>query len=190
MVGTPCDSDWYDLPPEAPRPPAEDQNMDKYFPFADEVEFQFANFLYTRDQMSAGNINILIQLMDAWQNSGSQPLLEQPEPIDPPFNSKRHMQSVIDTILLGDVPWRGFKVTYDGEVPEHNAPSWMKNTYEVWFRNLLEVMEGQIGNPDFKGEIDYAPKQVLGKDGKRQFTDMMSGDWSWEQAVHLLLYIY
>lgn len=81
-------------------------------------------------------------------------------------------------------------MTYDGEVPEHNAPSWMKNTYEVWFRNLLEVMEGQIGNPDFKGEIDYAPKQVLGKDGKRQFTDMMSGDWSWEQAVHLLLYIY
>jgi hypothetical protein len=131
--------------------------------------------------MSAGNINILMQLTAAWQNSRSE--LEESEPVDPPFNSARHMQSVIDSIPLGDVPWEGFKVTYDGGVPEHNAPSWMKNTYEVWFRNPLEVMEGQIGNPNFKDEIDYAPKQVLGKDGKRQFTDMMSGDWSWEQAV-------
>jgi Plavaka transposase len=140
--------------------------------------------------MSAGNINILMQLMAAWQNSRSE--LEESEvsePIDPPFNSARHMQRLIDSIPLGDVPWDGFKVTYNGEMPEHNTPSWMKNTYEVWFRNPLEVMEGQIGNPDFKGEIDYAPKQVLGKDGKRQFTDTMSGDWSWEQAVSISIFI-
>ena len=137
--------------------------------------------------MSAGNINILMQLMAVWQNSWSE--LEGLEPIDPPFNSARHMQSVIDSILLGDVPWEGFKVMYDGEVPEHNAPSWMKNTYDVWFRNPLEVMEAQIGNCDFKGKIDYAPKQVLGKDGKRQFTDLMSGDWSWEQAVSIWIFI-
>ena len=103
--------------------------------------------------MSAGNINILMQIMAAWQNSRLE--LEESEPVDPPFNSARHMQSVIDSIP----------------------------------RNPLEVMEGQIGNPDFKGEIDYAPKQVLGKDGKRQFTDMMSGDWSWEQAVSILIFI-
>jgi hypothetical protein len=93
------------------------------------------------------------------------------------------MQTVIDSIPLGDIPWEAFKLTYNGEVPETNAPSWMKKDYEVWFRDPLEVMESQIGNPDFKGEIDYAPKQVLGKNGKRQFTDTMSGDWSWEQAV-------
>ena len=137
--------------------------------------------------MSAGNINILMQLMAAWQNSRSN--LDELEHMDPPFNSARHMQSVIDSILLGDVPWEGFKVTYDGEIPADNAPSWMKNTYEVWFRNPLEVMEGQIGNPAFKGEIDYAPKQVLGNNGKRQFTDMMSGDWSWKQAVRILILV-
>ena len=81
--------------------------MDNYFPFVDEVEFQFADFLYTRDQMSAGNIDILMQLMFAWQNSRSE--LEELEPIDPPFSSARHMQSVIDSIPLGDVPWEGFK---------------------------------------------------------------------------------
>lgn len=59
----------------------------------------------------------------------------------------------------------------------------MTKTFEVWFRNPLEVLEAQIGNPDFDGEIDYAPKQVVGKNGKRQFTDLQSGDWAWEQAV-------
>ena len=180
------------MPPEAPPPRAEDRNKDDYFPFVDEVEFQFADFLYTRDQMSAGNIDILMQLMAAWAASqNSQSELEDLDPIlDPPFISSRHMQAVIDSIQLGDVPWEGFKVTYSGEVPKNNAPSWMKNAYKVWFRNPLEVMEGQIGNTDFNGEIDYAAKQVVGKDGKRQFTDVMLGDWPWEQSVSILIYIY
>jgi hypothetical protein len=163
---------------------------DDFFPFTDEEEFQFADFLYTREQMSAGNIDILMQLMAAWHTSHTSRLDEvsgnefnESEPIDPPFNSANHMYNVIDSIPLGDVPWEGFKVTYNDNIPEHNPPRWMTKTFEVWFRNPLEVLEAQIGNPDFDGGIDYAPKQVLGKNGKRQFTDLQSGDWTWEQAV-------
>jgi methionine synthase II (cobalamin-independent) len=43
-------------------------------------------------------------------------------------------------------------------------------------------MENQLGNPDFTKEMDYAPKQVF-KDSKRQYIDLMSGNWAWKQAV-------
>lgn len=175
FAGHPCDENGYELPEDAPPPPREFRAPDDYFPFTDEDEFHFADFLFTREQMSAGNTDILMSLIAAWQNSryGES---------DPPFSNSKQMRDTIDSIPLGDVPWEGFKVSYDGEIPD-SAPSWMMKEYEVWFRNPLHVMEGQIGNPDFAQEIDVAPKKVLGRNKKRQFTDLMSADWAWEQAV-------
>jgi hypothetical protein len=43
-------------------------------------------------------------------------------------------------------------------------------------------MESKISNPNFAKEMDYAPKQVY-KNAKQQYTDLMSGNFSWEQAV-------
>lgn len=125
-TGTPCDSEGYNLPPGTPPPPPEMHGKDDFFPFINEEEFQFADFLYTREQMSAGNIDILMQLMAAWHKSrtlksdGDE--FHESEPIDPPFNSANHMYNIIDSIPLGDVPWEGFKVTYNDDIPEHNPP--------------------------------------------------------------------
>jgi dTDP-D-glucose 4,6-dehydratase len=58
----------------------------------------------------------------------------------------------------------------------------MTETYEVWFRSPLAIFEKQLANPDFKDEMDWAPKRIF-KDGKRQFVDLFSGNWAWEQAV-------
>jgi hypothetical protein len=127
--------------------------------------------------MSAGNVNILMNLWAATQDVKG-------EDVNPPFADTRDLHSTIDSIPLGDIPWQGFKVKYTGDIPE-NAPTWMTKEYDVWFRNPLEVMEPQIGNPDFDNEIDYAPKQVFGRNKKRQYTDFMSGQWPWDQAVCL-----
>lgn len=55
----------------------------------------------------------------------------------------------------------------------------------MWYRDPLEVMEAQISNPEFVGEIDYASKRVYGKiSNLQQYTDLMSGNWAWEQGVH------
>jgi hypothetical protein len=61
----------------------------------------------------------------------------------------------------------------------------MEAKYEVWFRDPLLVVRNMLANPDFDGEIDYAPFKEFNDDGKRGFQDFISGDWAWRQAVGL-----
>ncbi|KAH9018135.1 hypothetical protein EDB84DRAFT_1627433 [Lactarius hengduanensis] len=61
-------------------------------------------------------------------------------------------------------------------------PPWMNDLYEIWFRDPLQVIEAQIGNPEFDGMMDFSPKRVYFR-GKRQYEDLMSGNWAWDQAV-------
>jgi hypothetical protein len=125
--------------------------------------------------MSDKKIN---ELMDIWaayqQDDEGQP--------SPPFSGAADLYNTIDATELGDVPWQAFSVKFDGDIPDH-APSWMTVSYEVWFRDPLAVVEGQLGNKDFGNEMDWAPKQVFSKDGKRQFSDFMSANDAWDQAV-------
>jgi hypothetical protein len=104
---------------------------------------------------------------------------------EPPYADVKEMYNQIDKIKFGDAPWKSFEVVYSGTI-EDNPPAWKTATYEVWHRDPLCVMENQISNPSFATEIDYAPKQVY-KDGKRQYTDLMSGNWAWGQAVSRLI---
>ncbi|KAJ6548029.1 hypothetical protein B0H10DRAFT_2202662 [Mycena sp. CBHHK59/15] len=89
---------------------------------------------------------------------------------------------MIDVIQQGDVPWQSFSVTYTGPLPESGeVPAWMTEKYEVWFRSPLGIFEKQLANPDFKDEMDWAPKRIF-KGGKRQYVDLFFGNWVWEQA--------
>ena len=45
------------------------------------------------------------------------------------------------------------------------------------------LMHGQLANPDFDGEIDYSPLQIFGPTGKQEWSNVMTGNWAWEQAV-------
>lgn len=59
----------------------------------------------------------------------------------------------------------------------------MTTKYEVWYGNPLEVMEGQLGNPEFADHLDYTAKEVKGQGGNWLYVDLMSGEWAWEQSV-------
>jgi hypothetical protein len=128
--------------------------------------------LYVEEEMSAGKIDKLLKLLSDVYDT------------QPPFTSSQQLYTLIDTIKQGDVPWNGFSVSYDGARPPEGAPQppWMNEKYEVWFRDPLRVLENQITNPDFNGLMDLSPKRVYHK-GKRQYNDLMSGNWAWEQAV-------
>ncbi|KAJ6622831.1 hypothetical protein B0H10DRAFT_1944422 [Mycena sp. CBHHK59/15] len=96
---------------------------------------------------------------------------------DPLFADHKDLYATIDAIQQGDVPWQSFTVTYMGPLPESGeVPVWMTEKYEVWFRSPLGIFEKQIANPDFKDEMDWAPKRIF-KDGKCQYVDLFSGNW-------------
>lgn len=98
-----------------------------------------------------------------------------------PFKNDKDVKAYIDSIDLGHVPWKSFTVKYTDDMPTP-TPAWMKKEYDVWYRNPRDVIHGIIGNKDFDGEIDYVPYREF-KGGKRQWTDFMSGNWPWNQAV-------
>ncbi|KAJ7170354.1 hypothetical protein C8R43DRAFT_1120786 [Mycena crocata] len=171
LDGTPCDAEGFDLPAGAPPPPWEERDADDFSPFDSRAEFEFAEFLYTREEMSTKGVDRLAQLLAALYEGS-----------DPPFADHKDLYATIDSIQQGDIPWESFSVKYTGPLPETGVvPVWMTETYEVWFRSPLAIFEKQLANPDFKDEMDWAPKRIF-KNGKRQFTDLFSGNWVWEQA--------
>ncbi|KAJ3510664.1 hypothetical protein NLJ89_g4545 [Agrocybe chaxingu] len=170
LDGTPCDLDGFDVPVGSDPPPR--NQLNDFFPFEQRADFEFAEFLYKDVEMSAGKIDRLLELLAALYPERT-----------PHVADHKELYAMIDSIKQGDVAWDSFSVQYNGVQPSTDAPRplWMGQTYEVWFRDPLKILENQIGNADFKGEMDYAPKRVFHK-GKRRYQDLMSGNWAWEQA--------
>ena len=108
---------------------------------------------------------------------------------DPPFIDADDLHDMIDDIEDGAIPWQCFTVRYQGDIPASNPPPWMTQDFEIWFRCPRMVLHNMLGNPDFANEMDFAPKRVYNKEGKREYKDFMSGDWAWKQSVRLALAI-
>ncbi|PSR72191.1 hypothetical protein PHLCEN_2v11930 [Hermanssonia centrifuga] len=150
-TGTPCDLDGNDLPPNTPPLPQPQASINDYSPFTDQSEFELADFFYRKVQMSGGRIDELMQL---W---GSRDR-------DPPFADHNDLYNCIDAISVGEIPWQMFSVSYKGARSGNAAgevPGWMDAKYEVHFRCPCTILQNQIGNPDFAGEINFAPNVSL-----------------------------
>ena len=170
--GTPCDEDGYDLPDGTSSPPIDDLEPIDFYPFEKCTEFEFAEFLYSEIEMSAGKIDKLLELLAALYPERALT-----------FSNHQELYQMINSIQQGDITWDSFSVQYNGTLPTSNTrPPWMDSTYEVWFRNPLLILESQIANCEFKDEMDYTPKRIFYK-GKCCYQDLMSGNWAWEQVV-------
>ncbi|CDO77042.1 hypothetical protein BN946_scf184403.g17 [Trametes cinnabarina] len=178
LNGRPCDKDGNFLPRGLPPSPApletlgSESKPEGYLPFDSRIQFEIADFLYRRVQMSGSKIDELMQL---WACT-------LPEDQDPPFTSHQHLYATIDAVSCGEVPWQTFSVSYNGAIPDGAMPSWMIREYDVWFRDPRLVLRNQYSNPDFAADIHWAPRQLLLANGKRQYRDFMSGDWAWKEA--------
>ena len=121
--------------------------------------------------MSKGHINRLMEIWSANMQEGTSP-----------FSNCKHLQTRIDSIEVGDVPWKSFSCKYRGTVMEE-SPTWMKQEYEVHCRDPLEVVKNILANTEFDESLDYAPYKEYGTDGQRQFHDLMSANWAYDEAV-------
>ena len=99
------------------------------------------------------------------------------------FETHSTMLSTINSTPLGDVPWQGFSITYDGPLPQDGiVQSWMTKPYDVWYRNPRLLIHNLLANWDFNGEFDYTPFREFNTQKRRRWQDFMSGDWAWKEA--------
>ncbi|KAF8323650.1 hypothetical protein F5887DRAFT_1207891 [Amanita rubescens] len=150
------------LPNNAVPPPWEDPGPDDFSPFRDRADFELAELLYRDVQMPKSSISRLMQI---WACK-----LDDPDD-EPPFLHAEDLYDTIDAIELSDVAWQSFSVSYNGTVREGEDAPWKRASYELWFRDPLQVLKNQLANRDFAKEMDIAPKK-----------DLMSGQWAWRQA--------
>lgn len=67
-VGQPCDEDGYDLPSGMPPLPFPQRRSDDYEPYASQANFELADFLYRKEQMSANKIDQLMEILAKHQS--------------------------------------------------------------------------------------------------------------------------
>lgn len=174
LIGLPCDVNGEFLLDGAVPPAWESFPNDDFSPFTSQAAFELADLLYRKDQMSAANINNLLQIWAA----------TLPSDQDPPFINKDDLYSTIDAVQIGDAPWSTFSLSYNGNISEGDKTPWKGSAYEVWYRDPRTILHNQLKNRDFASEIDFAPKEVYDEKGIRLFTDFMSGNWAWRTAVN------
>ena len=79
------------------------------------MEFEVADFLYRRNQMSGGDTDFIFHLWAASLAAHND---------TPPFKNHAEMYETIDSTPVGDVPWESFTLEYDGVRPDGDtAPS-------------------------------------------------------------------
>lgn len=189
LAAQPCDRTGalleVDTPPDRPQPPAKTD----WSPFLSKAHFQIADLLYREARMSKGLTNKFFSYTDSFLRS-------RDAPTESPFKNFKDMCDTIDRIKVGDIPWQTLSVGFhgdDGNILREDDPNfrpWMKDEYEVNYRDPMEVVKNLLSNTDFCDGFDYVPFREYRPGGrnhdgasKRYWRDMMSGDWAWKQAV-------
>ena len=108
----------------------------------------------------------------------------------PPIANHQDLHQQINAIELGNVDWENVCLKYNGPHPEvTRPPEWKTTEYVVWYRNPRQVIKNILANPDFDGHIDYVAYQEFNGE-KRQYGNVMSGDWSWRQSVRFVCLMF
>jgi Plavaka transposase len=141
-------------------------------PFENKIQFLVANLLYHHVEMSATNVDLLMELWGSSINGSS------------PFQSHQHLHATIDLSSLSDVPWKCFITSFSEDVTR-DAPSWKWTDYEVWYCDPDEVVCTMLDNLDFNGQFDFCPYVKLDKDYKHCWSNIMSTNIDWYHCVSL-----
>ncbi|KAJ7824684.1 hypothetical protein B0H13DRAFT_2446949 [Mycena leptocephala] len=176
LTARPCDAAGGYLPPYSPPPPLaplDGQAPNSWEPFESRTEFDFAHFHFVEAQSSAGAINTALDLWAAQVLKYGG---------DTPWKNAGQLYATIDSIQHGDAPWKVHKIRYQGPIPAGTPPKWMTETYELCTRNVRTVLHNQLATADFKDKFNYSPYRQFNGEGKRVWSNLMSGEWAWKQA--------
>lgn len=145
-TGTPCDKEEWDLEPGVLPPSQSVDGPSDWVPFNSQVEFEMADFLFKKVEMSQGDNGVLMQL---WASTTADHYA--------PFKGHKDMLAAIDSIQHEKAPWHSFSAKYSSNCPSVNPPNWMVKEYTVYYHNPLTVIQNILSNLSFKGQFDYSP---------------------------------
>ena len=179
----PCDENGGYLPDPPPAPPVPPpiDGLDpvSWDSFGSRLDFDFVHYHFVEVQSSAGAINTAL---DMWQAS----VLKHGENV--PWTNAQDLYDTIDSIQQGDAPWKVYKISYQGPRPLGTPPKWMTETYELCTHDSRLVLHNQLASSEFKGKTNFVPYQQFNGEGKRVWSNPMSANWAWKQAVSLMEY--
>lgn len=101
----------------------------------------------------------------------------------PPFVNQQDLYATIDSTPFAGALWQAFKCKYTGPRPNVDVPPWMDEEYEVCFCDARDAVRIILANPSFGHEFDVAPYREYCANGDRRYSQVMSGNWAWRQAV-------
>ncbi|KAF7366229.1 C2H2-type domain-containing protein [Mycena venus] len=167
----PCDKDGVFLPDGAPPSPRTTSATDDWAPYDDKVQFELADFLFRKVQMSSKNID---QLLEMWALS-----MMKHDDLGP-FHDYKDIYETIDATTVGDAPWKCLRTEPFNTAPD--APAWARQEYEIWYRDPDVVIANMLDNPDLDGAFDTTPYVHLDANGKRHWSDFMSANFAWRHC--------
>ncbi|KAI5886109.1 uncharacterized protein SCHCODRAFT_02673152 [Schizophyllum commune H4-8] len=165
-------------PPEPPPPPppvpADVTDDDAWNPFHSRAEFDFAHWHFVTNQSSAGGINKNLDILTATLLPTSGRTF--------PWKNAQDVYDSIDSIQASSTPFRSIKMRYTGPLPPGTPPKWMTETYEMFVRDSRLLLHQQLASEQFRDALTPRPYLQFDRDGKRVFSNFMSGDWAFKQA--------
>lgn len=168
----------FHVPVQQNPPGATEHNQ--WAPFEDRLAFEWAHERYVELKTSAKQIGRGLEL---WQAT----LLKAGSSEKVPWKSAEELYATIDAIQAGGAPWTTHTFQYNGPKPTGAVPAWMTETYELSVRNVQNVLEGQLADRDFNGRCDYTPYKEFDSQGDRVWSNLLSGEWAYQEAVSFLL---
>jgi hypothetical protein len=142
------------------------------------MEFDFGHYHFVEAQSSAGLID---KALDLWAAT----VLEFGR--DSPWANSNELYATIDAIQHGNAPWKVYKVRYQGPLPPGTTPKWMSQTYELCARDSRLLLHQQLATSHFKDKINMSPYRQFDAQRERMWSNMMSADWAWKQAVSIII---
>lgn len=99
------------------------------------------------------------------------------------------MYESIDSISAGCVGWTTHTLQYDGPLPDGTPPQWMRESYELNVRDILSVFKEQLASKEFNGRFEYTPYEEYNGEGSRVYSNLMSANWAFREAVSTFIYV-
>jgi hypothetical protein len=177
-LALPCDrrGGFISVHSRPPPPVAPDATEDNpWHPFMGRVSFEWAHHYFVELRAPQKKIG---KGLDIWLATK----LAAGDHTPLPWSSSADMFTTIDSIQEGNAPFETISFKYNGELPPH-PPRWMTQTYELCTRDARIVVHNQLSTADFKDQFNPRPYRQFNHKGDRIWSNLMSADWVWNEAV-------